>query len=436
MRNRKALHFLARIIFLTVIIQLLLFSIYVKEGVTEKYQDLEQITPDNKILIELNSLTYKIADQHDHFYSFMGIRTLTMVHLSIHDLLNVINPRYETYAYHIKHPEADPVAAISQVTRRILENAYPDRKDTIDLICNKWLIPIKTSISKQQGIDLGNAVAHSYINLRNGDGHEKQGDYTPMSKPGDYQYTPGWNNWVLKPDFNFARPFALDTVNQFRSPPPPDLESDTYTASYREVKTYGEKYSQIRSEDQTNYARWWAEFAEHSWNRIGRITARAHNLSIHETARMFALINMDIYDIYLASLESKYYYDTWRPYTAIRQAELDGNPATDPDHDWEPEMLTPPWPEYPSAHAAVAAGGAEIVSRIYGTAEISFMMESITALPQAKTRYFSNLDSAAQECADSRIMNGYHFRFATKEGLRQGRKIAKFILDHYLRPVK
>lgn len=257
-----------------------------------------------------------------------------------------------------------------------------------------------------------------------------------MSKPGAYQYTPGFEDFVFKPDFSKARPFALDSVTQFRSPEPPALTSKAYTRSFLESKAYGGKNSTERSVDETNYAHWWAEFGEHSWNRIGRILVVEKRMDAWEAARMFALLNMDIYDIYLASLESKYHYDTWRPVTAIRDAAHDANPATLPDSAWEPEMRTPPWPEYPSAHAAVGAGGAEILKHIFETANISFKMESITALPAAPTRAFDDLDVAADECASSRIMNGFHFRFATEEGKSQGKKIAKYILSNYLKPIE
>ncbi|MDF9794949.1 hypothetical protein OKW21_000212 [Catalinimonas alkaloidigena] len=395
----------------------------------------KKVEENNSFIIDLNALTYTIANEHDNFYSFIGVRALTMVHLAIHDALNVVQSRYETYAFHEKHPDADPLTAATEAVRNILLELYPQRSDTIKLVCDEWVSSVAASEEKARSISLGKKIADTYIRLREGDGHEKQGDYTPMTKPGDYQYTPGWNEWVLKPDFDYARPFALDTVTQFRSPPPPALTSEAYTQSYNEVKAYGMKNSTLRSEDQTHYAHWWAEFAEHGWNRIGRIVAKAEGLAIHETARMFALINMDIYDIYLASLESKYYYDTWRPLTAIQEAETDGNPNTEADPDWEPEMLTPPWPEYPSAHASVAAGGAEIVSEVLGSPEVSFTMESVSALPEGKTRTYTNLRQAADDCADSRIMNGYHFRFATEEGKRQGKAVAQHIIANYLRPV-
>ena len=389
---------------------------------------------DNDIIIDLNSLTYTIANAHDQFLSFIGVRALAMTHLVIHDAFNAIEPKYESYAFTGKYDNADPIAAAAQAARVVLVTAYPDRKDTIDAVCNPWLASVEDGEAKTKGIALGNLSAEKIIEMREGDGHEKNGDYTPMTKPGDYQYTPGFD-WVWKPDFSYARPFTLDSLTQFRSPPPPVLDSEEYAASYNEVKAYGCKGSKVRSEDETNYAHWWAEFAEHGWNRIGRITAAERDLPIMETAHMFALINMNIYDMYLVSFDSKYHYDTWRPVTAIQQGDINNNSETEADPGWEPEMLTPPWPEYPSAHAAVAAGGAEIVSHVYGSTEVSFTMESVAALPTAKSRTYHHLDSAANDCASSRVMNGFHFRFATEEGKAQGRKVAQHVIAHYLRPL-
>ena len=390
----------------------------------------------NEMVIDLNNLTYTIANEHDHFYSFIGVRAFTMVHLAMHDIFNSVEPRYERYYWKQKIKNANPLVASVESTRLILAKAYPKRVDTINLVCNSWLEKLPDTTGMKAGINFGKQVAAAYIKLREHDGHEKQGDYTPMTKPGDYQYTPGNNNWVLKPDFSVARPFTLDSLTQFRSPKPPSLNSDKYLESYNEVKDYGCKDSKFRTQDQTNYAHWWAEFGEHGWNRIGRLTAKAKRLPIIETNRMFALFNMNLYDLYLASLESKYYYDTWRPYTAIRNGKYDNNPDTKADPNWEPEMQTPPWPEYPSAHAAVGAAGAEILSAIYGTPDVPFTMESVMALPTAKVRSYENLDNAANDCADSRVMNGFHFRFSTEEGKRQGRAIAKHTIENYLTQIK
>ena len=388
----------------------------------------------NEIVLDLNQLTYQIANEHDQFYSFIGVRALAMVHLAMHDILNAVNPKFEPYLFNFTVAEVDPIVAISESTRVILTAAYPSRTDTIDLICNKWKNSITDSKFKEAGLSLGNSIALAYLQLRHNDGHEKQGDYTPMTKPGDYQYTPGFD-WVWKPDFSVARPFTLDSIAQFRSPAPPEISSEEYLSSFNEVKEFGSKTSRVRTADQTHFAHWWAEFGEHSWNRIGRITAKEKELPITETARMFALINMNLYDLYLVSFDSKYHYDTWRPYTAIQNADSDTNPNTIEEKTWQPEMVTPPWPEYPSAHAAVGASGAEIVGHVYGTVTISFSMQSTSALPNAPERHYGNLDQAANDCADSRIMNGFHFRFATEEGKKQGRSLAKHTVENFLRPI-
>ena len=389
---------------------------------------------DNDLVIDLNNLTYTIANEHDHFLSFIGVRALTMTHLAIHDAFNAIESNYQTYAYKGVHPNANPVAAATQATRTVLLAIYPTRSDTINQVCDKWMANINDGNEKQDGLELGSLSAQAIIKMRTGDGHEKQGDYTPMTKPGDYQYTPEFD-WVWKPDFSYAKPFTLDSLTQFRCPEPPAIHTKKYAESYNEVKAYGARNSEVRSEDQTNYAHWWAEFAEHSWNRVGRITAKERNLGIVETARMFALINMNIYDTYLVSFDSKYHYDTWRPFTAIRAGDEDGNELTKADPEWVPEMLTPPWPEYPSAHAAVGRGGAEIITHVYGTPEITFTMESVTGLPTARTRTYTNVFTAALNCAESRIMNGFHFRFATDEGLKQGMNVANHVYSNFLKPV-
>lgn len=392
---------------------------------------------DLEIVIAINRFTYTLADQHDHFYSFIGVRALAMVHLSIHDIFSAAYDKYEPYYWDKNWPDgADPLPAAIESARTLLAAAYPQRLDTINLVCDRWLNSMAATPALNTGKDLGKQVARGYINLRANDGHKKEGNYVPMTKPGDYQYTPGNNGWVLRPDFAVARPFTLDTVTQFRSPPPPLLNSESYTEAYREVKAYGMKDSRVRTRDQTHYAHWWAEFGEHGWNRIGRITAPAYKLTFIEANRMFALFNMALYDLYLSSLESKYYYDTWRPFTAIRQGDADGNKATVADPGWKPEMQTPPWPEYPSAHAAVGALGATLLTEVFGSPEVSFTMESVTALPEARVRSYDNLNKAAEECADSRVMNGFHFRFATNEGLRQGKKIARHTLEGFLRPVR
>ena len=245
----------------------------------------------------------------------------------MHDALNSIEPEYEFYSYNEIQPKADATVASSQAAFQVLMEIYPQRQDTLEMELNRWLSTVTDGEAKTFGIELGKKSAASILALRANDGYDKNGNYTPVDKPGAYQYTPGVNAvWI--PDFVANKPFALSSHAQFRSSPPPALASKEYADSYNEVLAFGRTGSQVRNQDQTNYAHWWAEFGEHGWNRIGRITAAQQALSLKQTARMFAMINMFLYDLYLASFESKYYYNTWRPYTAIHNGNADDNPET------------------------------------------------------------------------------------------------------------
>ena len=390
---------------------------------------------DNEIILDLNNLTYTVAHEQDQFNSFIGVRALAMVHLSIHDIFNAIESKFEPYHYKQVSEECKPLAAAAESTRIILTKIYPSRMDTINQVCNKWLNMIEEGVDKAKSVDLGRKVAESYLLLRKNDGHAKQDIYDPTNEPGHYQFTPGYL-WAWKPDFKDLKPFMLDSLSQFSSPEPPALTSEEYTASYNETKEFGMKDSKSRSEDQTHIAHWWAESGEHSWNRIGRLTAKEKKLSIIETNRMLALINMNLYDLYLTSFYSKYHHDFWRPYTAITMGESDNNPDTKGDAKWEPEIRTSAWPEYPSMRAAVGAAGAEIVSQVYGTPDVTFTMESVTALPSAKERQYTILGKAADDCADSGVYNGSHFRFSTEEGKKLGKTIAVNTIENYLQPIK
>ncbi|MGH7717719.1 MAG: vanadium-dependent haloperoxidase [Gemmatimonadaceae bacterium] len=389
--------------------------------------------PGSEVAVAWNLIAYETANAHDQFFSFVGSRALAMAHVAMHDALNAITPRYEQYAFTGAEPGADPVAGATEAAHAVLVAVYPAQRERLDRERERWLARVPDGRSKQLGLSLGGTSAAAILVRRQGDGHDATGKYTPGHRPGDYQFTPGFD-FAMAPEFRNAKPFGLRSPSQFRAPPPPPLESAEYATSFNEVKRLGAARGSARSADQTGYAHWWAEFAEHAWNRIGRLTAPERGLDLWDAARMFALINMEIFDVYVASFDSKYHYHTWRPYTAIRAAAQDGNPETEPDPGWEPEMQTLPIPEYPSAHAAVGAGGAEVISHVYGTPNVSFRMQSVTALPGQEMRSYDNLDAAADECAASRVMNGFHFRFATEAGKVQGRKVARHLLANYLRP--
>lgn len=193
--------------------------------------------------------------------------------------------------------------------------------------------------------------------------------------------------------------------------------------------------STIRTEDQSFYARFWYEYVEIGWNRIARIVASDQDLGLWSSARLFALMNMAVADAYIAGWDSKFYYNFWRPYTAIHAAALDGNPLTVPDATWESFLPTPPVPDYPSTHS-VGANAAATVLSLLTKGNNTFTTTSSTALTAGATRTFRNFKQAADENADSRVVAGIHFRFATQAGQELGDDIGKWTVKNQLEPLK
>ena len=237
-------------------------------------------------------------------------------------------PLYRQYAYRCHEPGAHPIAAAAQAAYDVGVSQYPDQQAKLDAELARWLSQIPDTPHKARGIAVGRQSAAAILALRVNDGWDYQGTYTFSNEPGAYQTTPPWNGFVLQPGFRYAKPFGLRSPDQFRPGPPPRLDSAEYAAAFNEVKDFGRVDSVVRTLDQTLYAVWWLEFAETSVNRLARQLATQRRTHLWQASRMFALLNMSLYDGYIAIFDSKYEYNHWRPYTAIRQAALDGNPAT------------------------------------------------------------------------------------------------------------
>jgi len=386
---------------------------------------------DPALVVSWNQTVNEIAFAEDQFLTFKGVRAHAMMHIAIHDALNAVIPLYRQFAYHGANFFAHPIAATAQAAHDVVLSQYPGEQARLDAELANWLSRIPDGLYKTRGITLGRQSAAAILALRTGDGWDFQGAYTFSNGLGAYQTTPPWNGFVLQPGFRFAKPFGLRAPNQFRPAPPPRLDSPQYAAAYNEVKDFGRADSQVRTLDQTRYAVWWMEFTEGSMNRLARQLVTQRKPHLWQAARMFALLNMSMFDSYLANWDSKFEYNHWRPYTAIRQAASDGAPATAADPNWEPLRTTPPFPEYVSAHSTVCASSFEILKRTFGD-HVAFTMETTTAPPEMPTRSFRSFSAAAAECADSRVRLGWHFRYATNGGLALGRAVAGWLEENHL----
>jgi hypothetical protein len=387
-------------------------------------------------------------------------RGLAMAHLAVHDALNAIDRRYEPYLYDARsEPGAAPVAAVAAAMRVALIGALagfgaPEQqakaKERVETVYAAALAKIPDARAKQDGIAAGEAAAAAMLTLRKADGATAQVAYTPGTQPGQWRPHPNpvpanppipdaplaaGNQPAMLPQWGHMVPFTMRAPWQFRLRPPPTLTSETYTRDYNEVKRLGGKQSAARTVAQAEIARFWYEGSLQGWNRIARIIVGQRTLDRWEHARLFALLNASIADGYIAGADTRYLYNFWRPVTAIRAGDSDGNDATAGDPAWDTFMNTPSLPDYPSTHSVAGGAAAVVMSRFFGTDQLSFTMTSGPPFAGI-TRSFKSLSEAQEENGDSRVYSGIHFRNSTVAGILQGEQVGRQAFAQYLQPYR
>ena len=240
-----------------------------------------------------------------------------------------------------------------------------------------------------------------------------------------------------------VRPFMLSRPDQFRVGPPPAIDSAEYARAFAEVKEVGSFGSRTRTADQTHLAMWWKEFVESSHNRLARELVASDRLELRRAARLFALLNMAIFDGYVSVFDSKFFYNHWRPYTAIHWADKDGNPATEVDAQWNNlHRHTYAFPSYPSAHGTVCSAAMTVMADTFGERRKLTMetREVDQAGPMSgkikmdpPTRSFESFPAAALECSLSRMYLGIHFRYDSLAGNALGNAVGHYGLENFLR---
>ena len=230
----------------------------------------------------------------------------------------------------------------------------------------------------------------------------------------------------------FLRPFMLEDPSQFRSAPPPDLGSERYADDLNETKNYGAKDSALRTPEQTATAYFWNANNINQDVQAFRDVAIQHGMDLVDTARLLAMGELVAADAAIACWDSKYHYLFWRPYTAIRNADLDGNPATEPDPTWQP-LFTPPYPDHPSGHLCLSSSSLHALQAFFGTDEVSFYVTSLRF--PGEQRYFERFSEAISELIEARIWAGLHFRTADLQGAHLGEEVARYTRLHWFQPL-
>ena len=402
-----------------------------------------------KSVTEWNEQLLEIAEAEDGFLTLKGVRTAAMMHIAMHDALAAIERRYSPYTYDHPAPDADPVAATAQAAYTVAADQYPDKRPELESLRDTWLSRAPEGKARAAGITLGEAAARAILADREDDAWNGEAEYQwhPMA-PGVYaefrEHSGTPEGFVFGAGWAAARPFALTSQDQFRSPPPPDIASRQYAEAFNEVKDVGRSESNSRTADQTHLALWWKDFAEKSHNRLARDLVARERTGLADAARLFALLNVGIYDAYVSVFDNKFFYNHWRPYTAIRWAANDGNADTQPDETWTNlHNHTYAFPTYPSAHGTACAAAMSAIADTFGD-DYGFSMHAPAvdvAGPfsgkmkmQPARREFSSAPDAAMECALSRVYLGIHFRYDSIEGNRLGTLIGQYVRDNFLTP--
>lgn len=430
--------------------RLTLIGFLILSGCTQQVKHVDDYNAE--IVISWNQKIMEIAVAEDGLLTLKGVRTASMMHIAMHDALNAIAPKYSHYAYKSKSSGADPVASVAQAAYEVAVNQYPDKQKELKQELHRWINSLKHNKSKQAGIALGKASAISILQERSNDRWNGEASYhwLPMG-PGVYsefnEHSGTPEGFIFGAGWAAAKPFMLKEPSQFRSPPPPAINSEEYTRAFNEVKEAGRFQSDSRTPDQTHIAMWWKDFCENSHNRLARHLVATEKLNLRDGARTFALLNMAIYDAYVNVFDNKFFYNHWRPYTAIRWAANDGNPDTAPEMDWNNlHKHTYAFPSYPSAHGCASAAAMTILASTLGVGnEYEFTMtteeveragpmsEKVKMVPA--TRSFHSFSEAASEAAMSRVYLGIHFRYDSQEGYKLGKKVGEYAVRNFLSPL-
>ena len=361
-------------------------------------------------------------------------RSFAMMHAAIYDAVNSIDKTHHKYLVQVEgaSPDASQDAAAASAAHQVLAALYPKFEATLDAELQDSLEQIPDSSNKDEGIAIGQVVGDEIVALRSNDGSNAQPvPFVFGSAPGDYQSTPPNFPNPQFTQWSAVTPFALQQASQFRPGSPPDLTSSTYTNAFNEVKSFGISRSPSATTDQALTGRFWNAAIQNYWNEIAQTTAVVSPLTTAQSARLFALLNLTFADGVIAFYDAKYTYNFWRPVTAIRAADTDGNPDTAADPNWLPEVgNTTPDPSYPGAHAVISASGAVVLSSFFGSDQFSFSVRS--EILAGVLRSFTTFSAAADEATFSRIFAGVHFRTDLTAGQQLGSDVANFIVSNFL----
>lgn len=368
----------------------------------------------------------------------VGQADLALVQAAVHDAIQAYENRFEPYYAEVK-PKGSKVAAAIAAAHGVLVGFYPAQAATLDATYGTYLA--NSGLTGNAGVAVGEAVAALYLPLRRLDpavptpfvGGTGIGQWRPTESllPGP----PPTLSPMHAPHMANFDPFTLTGSARYRAPPPPELTSAKYAADYNEVKAKGALVNSTRTAEQSDIANFWTDNFAVQWNRAIRGIIEVRVPKIGDRARLLALANLAGADAVITAWNAKVFYNLWRPVTAIRNGDLDGNADTEVDAAWQSLVNNPPYPDYTSGANNITGAMTKTLELYFGRDNISFDITSNALAAVKKTRTFGSFTAASQQVVNARVYLGIHFRFADVEARKTGRLVAEWVQNHFLLPV-
>lgn len=357
-------------------------------------------------------------------------RVMASMHGAMHDALNAIEPRYESYRAVVKAPAgASKEAAVASAAHAVLSALVPGQKAALDGALAASLAKLPDDTAKNDGIAVGRSAAEQMLAWRAQDKFDAKAEDRPGTQPGAWQRTPPGMAPGALPQLGGVTPFVLRAVDQFAAKGRPPLASAEFARDLEEIKKLGGRQSSARTAEQTAVAIFWSGNEVPQLNAAARAASVSRKLSPHENARLFALLNMAGTDASIVAFRIKYTANDWRPVTAARSGY--GSVAADPA--WEPLLVTPPHPEYPSGHCIVTGAFSQVAREVLGSDQVKF--DYVYPPPLGTMRSYTSFTQIEREMEDARVWGGVHFRSTDEDSTALGRKIGSHATASFLRPL-
>ncbi|CAL9559010.1 vanadium-dependent haloperoxidase [Streptomyces sp. enrichment culture] len=384
------------------------------------------------VVLDWNRITHAVVHEDAERYTSEQTVWHGLVSAAVYNAVVGVEGRYTPYKWHGRAPRgASSEAAAAAAAHRVLWTYFPRSRARVDRAYADSLARIPDGPAELLGVAFGERAAAHVVGLRRGDGRTTAMAYDRPPAPGVWRPTPPEHKPFHVPWLARLRPLVVESPDQFLPGPPPALTSRRYARDVAEVRALGAKDGSARTPRQTETARFFADVLTRQFQDAHRGYVRRHGLDIVEASRLFAAANTAMADATITAWNAKFGYGQWRPVTAIRLADTDGNPATEADPSWTPLLRTPPYADYVSGHNAIDGAVVGVLDRLTG-GDIDLRISSKVT---GTTRTYTRSADFDRDVIDARVLGGIHFRTSDEVGNRMGRQIARWTMDHHFRPV-